>query len=325
MNRPRFASSATGRSRASGSTAPRCATPSTASLIGELADYLRRRSRGDAGVRAIVLGGSGKAFCAGADLAFMREAAAYTWEQNHADAGAPGRDAVVDVQLSGAGDRAHPRRLLRRRPRPRVGVRHPRRRRGRHLLAQRGAARPAAGDDQPVRRARDGRAGGAPLLRHRRALRRRRGARRAASRTRSARPPRSTTSSAGSPPRSSPTGRWRRAHASVSCETSPAARSAPSCAPRRRAASPTSAPAPKAGKASRASSTSAARRGDRQEAMNLDLTQLVAIAAALGWASGLRLYAVVFITGLAGWLGWVDLPGDLHVLAQADRHRRQPA
>jgi hypothetical protein len=49
--------------------------------------------------------------------------------------------------------------------------------------------------------------------------------------------------------------------------------------------------------------------------MNLDPTPLVAIAAALGWASGLRLYAVVFITGMAGRLGWVDLPGDLHVLA----------
>jgi hypothetical protein len=49
--------------------------------------------------------------------------------------------------------------------------------------------------------------------------------------------------------------------------------------------------------------------------MSVDLTQLVAIAAALGWASGLRLYAVVFLTGLAGWLGWVNLPGDLHVLA----------
>ena len=48
--------------------------------------------------------------------------------------------------------------------------------------------------------------------------------------------------------------------------------------------------------------------------MNLDLPHLVAIAAALGWASGLRLYAVVFLTGLAGWLGWVVLPGDLHVL-----------
>jgi len=46
----------------------------------------------------------------------------------------------------------------------------------------------------------------------------------------------------------------------------------------------------------------------------LDLTQLAALAAALGWASGLRLYAVVFLTGLAGWLGWVDLPGGLKLL-----------
>jgi Domain of unknown function (DUF4126) len=46
----------------------------------------------------------------------------------------------------------------------------------------------------------------------------------------------------------------------------------------------------------------------------LDLTQLIAIAAALGWASGLRLYAVVFITGAAGWLGWVNLPPGLQVL-----------
>jgi len=49
--------------------------------------------------------------------------------------------------------------------------------------------------------------------------------------------------------------------------------------------------------------------------MSLDLTHLIAIAAVLGWASGLRLYAVVFITGMAGWLGWVQLPGDLHVLS----------
>ena len=49
-------------------------------------------------------------------------------------------------------------------------------------------------------------------------------------------------------------------------------------------------------------------------AMNLDLTQLVAIAAALGWASGLRLYAVVFLTGAAGALGWIDLPGGLRIL-----------
>ena len=34
-----------------------------------------------------------------------------------------------------------------------------------------------------------------------------------------------------------------------------------------------------------------------------DVWQLTALAAALGWASGLRLYAVVFITGAIGWLG----------------------
>jgi uncharacterized membrane protein len=47
---------------------------------------------------------------------------------------------------------------------------------------------------------------------------------------------------------------------------------------------------------------------------NLGLPELAAIAAALGYASGLRLYAVVFITGAAGYLGWVDLPGRLEVL-----------
>lgn len=46
----------------------------------------------------------------------------------------------------------------------------------------------------------------------------------------------------------------------------------------------------------------------------LDTPQLLAIAAALGWASGLRLYAVVFITGVAGALGWVELPSGLKLL-----------
>ena len=50
--------------------------------------------------------------------------------------------------------------------------------------------------------------------------------------------------------------------------------------------------------------------------MNPDTTHLIAIAAALGWASGLRLYAVVFLTGLAGYLGWVTLPPGLQVLQQ---------
>jgi hypothetical protein len=47
----------------------------------------------------------------------------------------------------------------------------------------------------------------------------------------------------------------------------------------------------------------------------LDTWQLMTIAAALGFASGLRLYAVLFIVGAAGWLGWVPLPPGLEVLA----------
>ena len=46
----------------------------------------------------------------------------------------------------------------------------------------------------------------------------------------------------------------------------------------------------------------------------IDTAGLLAIAAALGWASGLRLYAVVFLTGLAGHLGWVELPAGLKIL-----------
>ena len=46
----------------------------------------------------------------------------------------------------------------------------------------------------------------------------------------------------------------------------------------------------------------------------IDTAGLLAIAAGLGWASGLRLYAVVFLTGLAGHLGWVELPVGLRLL-----------
>ena len=49
--------------------------------------------------------------------------------------------------------------------------------------------------------------------------------------------------------------------------------------------------------------------------MNLDTAQLVALAGALGWASGVRLYLVVLLTGLAGYLGWVNLPQGLHLLS----------
>lgn len=46
----------------------------------------------------------------------------------------------------------------------------------------------------------------------------------------------------------------------------------------------------------------------------VDTPQLLALAAALGWASGFRLYAAVFLTGLAGWMGWVELPPGLQIL-----------
>ena len=40
----------------------------------------------DTTLRAVVLGGHGKAFCAGADLSWMRAMADYSWEQNRTDA-----------------------------------------------------------------------------------------------------------------------------------------------------------------------------------------------------------------------------------------------
>ena len=40
----------------------------------------------DPTLRAVVLAGHGKAFCAGADLGWMRTMAGYSWEENHADA-----------------------------------------------------------------------------------------------------------------------------------------------------------------------------------------------------------------------------------------------
>ena len=46
----------------------------------------------------------------------------------------------------------------------------------------------------------------------------------------------------------------------------------------------------------------------------LDMPALIALAAALGWASGVRLYAVVFIVGAMGWAGWLPLPPGLQLL-----------
>lgn len=50
--------------------------------------------------------------------------------------------------------------------------------------------------------------------------------------------------------------------------------------------------------------------------MELDTSHLIAIAAALGWASGLRLYAVLFLVGLAGYQDWVPMPPGLALWSQ---------
>jgi len=46
----------------------------------------------------------------------------------------------------------------------------------------------------------------------------------------------------------------------------------------------------------------------------LDAPQLLALAAALGWVSGIRLYAAIFVVGAVGFAGWVDLPQGLKIL-----------
>jgi hypothetical protein len=46
----------------------------------------------------------------------------------------------------------------------------------------------------------------------------------------------------------------------------------------------------------------------------LDLPALLALAAVLGWASGFRLYAVVFLVGAAGALDMIPLPEGLQLL-----------
>jgi methylglutaconyl-CoA hydratase len=54
-------------------------------VIAELTATFRELGQ-DTSLRAIVLGGHGKAFCAGADLSWMKAMAGYSWEQNRADA-----------------------------------------------------------------------------------------------------------------------------------------------------------------------------------------------------------------------------------------------
>ena len=46
----------------------------------------------------------------------------------------------------------------------------------------------------------------------------------------------------------------------------------------------------------------------------MSMLQSVALASLLAWASGLRLYLVMFAVGVAGHYGWYDLPKGLEVL-----------
>jgi hypothetical protein len=54
--------------------------------------------------------------------------------------------------------------------------------------------------------------------------------------------------------------------------------------------------------------------GAARATAQLDMPGLLALAAALGWASGFRLYAVVFLVGGMGAAGWLALPPGLQVL-----------
>ena len=54
--------------------------------------------------------------------------------------------------------------------------------------------------------------------------------------------------------------------------------------------------------------------GAARATQQLDMPALLALAAALGWASGFRLYAVVFLTGAMGYAGWIPLPEGLKLL-----------
>jgi methylglutaconyl-CoA hydratase len=56
-----------------------------AQVIGELTQVFQALAL-DTELRAVVLGGHGKAFCAGGDLSWMRAMASYSWEENRNDA-----------------------------------------------------------------------------------------------------------------------------------------------------------------------------------------------------------------------------------------------
>lgn len=46
----------------------------------------------------------------------------------------------------------------------------------------------------------------------------------------------------------------------------------------------------------------------------MDILQSVALAGGMAWASGMRLYAVLFLAGALSYLGYLDLPASLSIL-----------
>jgi enoyl-CoA hydratase/carnithine racemase len=190
-------------------------------------------------VRAIVLAANGPAFCAGADLNWMKKMAGYTQAENEADALrlADMLRTIYCQPEAGGGQGAG--RLLRRRHGPGGGLRHRGGRRRRELLPVRSEAGPDPGHDFSLRHQGDGRAGLAPLLPHRRALRRAE-AKRLGLAHEVVPPKNSTPPSPASSRRWSTTARTPCAKRRSWCATSPGCRSTMCCWPIPPGASPIS-------------------------------------------------------------------------------------
>jgi uncharacterized membrane protein len=69
----------------------------------------------------------------------------------------------------------------------------------------------------------------------------------------------------------------------------------------------------RAGRQDRRKAGASARAGSQGEKI-MDMAQTIALSAGLAWASGLRLYLVVFLAGALSYLGYLHLPSTLDVL-----------